>query len=229
VIVHTALLGLEMVFPQIVAERMACGDTAAVRRLYVTMTRWLICLSLYLIMFLSVFSEDVLVLIFGPAFGAGSAVLVIAGIGYFANAATGPVAHILTMGNRHKTFARISFAATVLSIGLSLLVVPQYGILGAAAVRALTLFAFNAVLVLVVYREFGIQPYDRACIMQVAAGLAVFGPVWLIHRVWNMFWIPAVASAAAYALLTLRFGVTDEDRELGGTVMKRMRRALGAK
>jgi O-antigen/teichoic acid export membrane protein len=228
VIVHTLLLGLEMVFPPIVAERMACGDTAAVRRLYVTMTRWLIWISLYLVMFLAVFSEEVLAVTFGPAFRAGGAALVIASVGYFANAATGPVAHILAMGDRHKTFAGISFATTVLSVCLSLLAVPRYGILGAAAAKALTLFVFNAILVLVVYREFRIQPYDRGCILQVAIAFAVFGPAWLIHWFSGMLWVPAIASAMAYASLTMRFGVTEEDRELGRGVMKKLRRVLGA-
>jgi O-antigen/teichoic acid export membrane protein len=227
IVVHLALIAVGFVFPQIVAERVACGDMAAVAQVYRTITRWLICLSLFFVMFLMVFSEDVLTLVFGPLFRSGAEVLIVASLGYFANAATGPVGYMLLMSNHHKTTAWVSSLTTAVAIGLSLAVIPRYGILGAAAVRTLTWGAYNAILVTIAYRQLKIQPYDRTCVMQVAVALVVFGPAWLAHRLLDSFWGPAVACVAAYTALTLRFALTDEDRTLGRTVLRRMRRALG--
>ena len=76
---------------------------------------------------------------FGADFASGSVLLAILVIGFLARASTGPIEYLLNMtGNQNATAAAYG-AAAVLNIILNLILVPRFGLEGAAAATAISL------------------------------------------------------------------------------------------
>lgn len=94
--------------------------------------------------------------VFGTSFIIGAQALTILAIGQFINAATGPVGYILNMSGLHKIESRISMLAALINIALCILLIPQWGILGAATANASAVILCNLARVGYVWKRLGI-------------------------------------------------------------------------
>jgi O-antigen/teichoic acid export membrane protein len=107
------------------------------------------------------------------------AVLVVLTVGAITNAAFGKVGHILIMGKR----GRLVLINTLINIGgnivLNILLIPQYGAMGAAIATVFTVyFLTNLVALLQVHYYMDINTFDRVTmtivsIVTICVGLAV--------------------------------------------------------
>jgi len=73
------------------------------------------------------------------------------------NAATGSVGNLLTMSGHERDAARGFVFAAVLNLVLNVLLIPAYGIVGAAVAAAISLISWNLILAALVYRRLGIH------------------------------------------------------------------------
>lgn len=80
---------------------------------------------------------------FGKDFKTGTAALLILTIGQFVNAISGSVGFILQMTGKEKVFQNIILAAAALNIALNALLIPRYGINGAAFANMIALVFWN--------------------------------------------------------------------------------------
>jgi len=81
--------------------------------------------------------------LFGNEFRMGAISLVFLTIGQFINALTGSVGYILNMTGKSVTVQNVNIGVTVLNLGLNALLIPYFGILGAAFASALTISLGN--------------------------------------------------------------------------------------
>lgn len=93
---------------------------------------------------------------FGDSFEAGAPALAILATGQFVNVATGSVRELLVMSGHERLVRNNFLGAAVLNVGLSLLLVPPFGIVGAAMATATSVAAMNVVAVFLVYWKLGI-------------------------------------------------------------------------
>lgn len=110
--------------------------------------------------------------LFGADFESGSALLAILVIGFLARASTGPIEYLLNMtGNQNATAVAYAMAA-ILNITLNLILVPRFGLEGAAAATAISLVAASIWLFMAVRRRLGISAFvfsfPRATALDVA-------------------------------------------------------------
>ncbi len=99
-----------------------------------------------LLVFFIFFGDQLLILLFGAAFGTAYVALVILALGRFASATLGPVGLVLQMtGYEKETAVGVAFAAG-LNIALNFILIPQFGINGAAFSTAIALVVSHAVL-----------------------------------------------------------------------------------
>jgi O-antigen/teichoic acid export membrane protein len=120
----------------------AANDKAGVARLAVRSTLLTTVSSVPLLLIFLIFPEKILSL-FGPNFEAGAQALIILTIGQFVNAATGPVGYLLNMSGFHRIEGRIAVAGAVITVGLCFVLIPIWGILGAAAANAIATASCN--------------------------------------------------------------------------------------
>lgn len=127
--------------------------------LYVTTTRWIFCISIAFSVF-AVIARREIMLIFGKDFIIdGPAVLFILLMGNMVNCLTGGVGFILSMTGHQKKELATNSIALMLNVILNLLLIPRYGILGAAVAMSSSQILVNALRVMLVYKIFKVQPF----------------------------------------------------------------------
>lgn len=109
------------------------------------------------IILLVVFGRPILRL-FGPAFDTGYAALVILCCGQLINALAGSVGFLMTMTGHQKQAAVIVAVTATLNVALNLLLIPPYGMVGAAAATAVTTAAWNLAMLAYVWTVLRINP-----------------------------------------------------------------------
>ena len=81
--------------------------------------------------------------IFGQEFKTGVYALILLTIGQFINAISGSVGFILQMTGKQKVFQNIIFIATLINIILNVILIPRYGINGAAFASMISMGLWN--------------------------------------------------------------------------------------
>ena len=119
------------VFPPLVAKLYHDGEIAEVRRLYEKTTRYLFLVSSVMIAFILVFSEPLLGL-YGEVYIEAKMVLIYRGIGQLVNACVGSVWYIVIMTGHPKIRFIGVLLSAVINVFLNYLLIPAWGIDGAA-------------------------------------------------------------------------------------------------
>jgi len=173
------LIAISTIFAPIIAELHSRHDQEQLARLLKTVTKWgfSLCLPVFLAFFFC--SEEVL-LFFGPEFRGGAVVLRILAVSQLFNVATGPVGWLLTMSgySRHNLLnALFTFG---ISLALAFLLIPRFGIIGAAVGAALSMLLVNLLRLVEVRVILGIHPYSPSYLKPILAGcLSAIGVIGL--------------------------------------------------
>jgi O-antigen/teichoic acid export membrane protein len=101
------------------------------------------------------FPEWVL-LFFGEEFQQGSSVLMILAVGQFINVATGSVGYLLQMTGHERLVRNTLLFSAFLLVSLSIMIIPLYGVVGAAFVSASMLAVQNIIMMLLVWKYLNI-------------------------------------------------------------------------
>ena len=94
--------------------------------------------------------------LFGNEISKGYIALILLISGYFINAVSGPVGTILNMTGNQVEYQRAMLCAAVVNIILNILLIPQYGINGAAFASMFSMFIWNVSSVVLIKRRFNI-------------------------------------------------------------------------
>jgi O-antigen/teichoic acid export membrane protein len=186
--------------PQISAA-LARGALDEARQVYGLVTAAMIWLAWPFFIVLAVFPDAVLS-IFGPEFGSGALSLTVLSLAMGLATVAGTVQTILLMGGRSSWQLADKSAALVLNVVLNLVLVPIWGIEGAAVAWAATILLDTALVVHQVQHLMGVRPAGRHLWVAAALSLGVTGSVALGSRlVWGssvtvMLWATAAAAVA---------------------------------
>src|SRR5204862_773939 len=107
-------------------------------------TRWSFSLSWPIFLCCALF-HDVILGIFGEKYIAGGVVLVVLALGNLVDAGVGSVNYLLVMTGHPKIILTNTITTVVVNITLALLLVPRFGVVGAAIAAASTVILLNAV------------------------------------------------------------------------------------
>ena len=105
--------------------------------------------------------------IFGKEFLKGTEALIILSIGQFVNAATGPVSNILMMTGKQKLNRNLMVATTILAIVLDLILIPRFGIVGAASVNTFGVIIMNLIPFFLIKKFYGFYTLDFTDLFKV--------------------------------------------------------------
>ena len=125
---------------------------AAFARETVSWTFWP---SLLMAMVVLVLGKPMLML-FGPEFDSGYPLLFLLVGGVVARAAVGPAESLLTMSGNQNICAAVYAMTLILNVGLSVLLIPAFGLWGAAIATALSMIFEASALSFTVWRKLGI-------------------------------------------------------------------------
>ena len=147
-----------------------------------TSTVWLIAASWPVYLLLAVFAP-VLLSVFGVDYVHGSAALAVLCVSQLVTVATGPVDVVLVQMGRSSQSLFNQTVALSLNVVLCVVLIPAYGIMGAAIARVVALQWNNLAPAFQVYRTTGLQPLDSAFRVVALAALGCFGCIGLAARI----------------------------------------------
>jgi O-antigen/teichoic acid export membrane protein len=106
--------------------------------------------------FLLIFGKPLLSL-FGPSFSSGYPLLYILSIGILVRASIGPAETLLTMAGQQGITAIVYTATFAFSIVLNIVLIPRFGLVGAASAMSLALIAETIALYTITATRLGIR------------------------------------------------------------------------
>ena len=99
-----------------------------------------------------VFPEAIL-LLFGEEFSIGWPVLIILAVGYFFNVITGSVGYLCIMCGYERLFRNAVFVSAAINVILNLVLIPEFGVIGAAISMATAIVVQNLIAVCIVWKK----------------------------------------------------------------------------
>jgi O-antigen/teichoic acid export membrane protein len=230
-LVGSLTAAISVLFNPMVADLHHNRHHTELDRLFKTATRWLFTLGFPLCLIEIAFSRDLLH-VFGNGFSSGATALAILALGQLVNIGTGTVAGLLAMVGRARMSVLNSAFFLSLSLVLDLLMIPPWGILGAAIANATSLTAVNVLRVVQVHRVLGIFPYDRRFLRPLGAGL-IGGTVALLLPLAGLDPLPRLVLrilvlGVVYLGALTAFGIDPVDREVARAFRDRLRRPAAA-
>jgi O-antigen/teichoic acid export membrane protein len=230
-LVGSLTASISVLFNPMVADLHHHRHHAELDRLFKTATRWLFTLGFPLCLIEIAFPRDLLH-VFGEGFSSGATALAILALGQLVNIGTGTVAGLLAMVGRARMSVLNSAFFLSLSLVLDLLLIPPWGILGAAIANATALAAVNVLRVVQVHRVLGIFPYDRRFLRPLGAGL-IGGTVALLLPLAGLeplsrLVVRILVLGVVYLGALAAFGIDPVDREVARAFRDRLRRPVAA-
>ena len=225
---HVWLLSLFVAVKPELARLHDRGDRRELGRLYATSTRWSLELTLPFVL-VSVLFRDAILRIFGGSFEAGATALVILTGAELVNAATGVCGPAIDMTGHTRTKVANSVVFTAILIATNALLIPEWGVVGAAVAALVATTVFNALCIAEMWVFERLLPFDASSWKPVAAGVGafVFGLVLDVLLPLDRFGVMVVLApvvCAVYGGLLLCFGLPPEDRLVIGRAIAKIPR-----
>ena len=151
-----ALAALGAVLDPIISQMYHEGRIADISRLIGKVVRLVLLGGAAMFAGLLLLGEFILGL-FGAAYVDATSLMLILAAGQMVNLSAGPSVSILNISGHQKIYMQLLLVCVVLTAGALWLVIPAYGVLGAAVVTSVMLAVMNAALGVLIYRKTGIR------------------------------------------------------------------------
>ena len=151
--------GNVVIAPQI-ARIYAQGDMVRLQRLVAISARVFFFTALPVALVFFAAGGHIAAWIFGPAFLRAQTPLALLAAGQFANASMGSVGFLLTMCGHEKVAAQILLRTALLNIALNFVLIPLFGMNGAAGAAAFTIILWNVLMYGAVKKHLRIRSVD---------------------------------------------------------------------
>jgi O-antigen/teichoic acid export membrane protein len=150
------LVSANAVVAPLIARLHATGRHDELQHMTKLAAKGICLMTLPIALVLLIFGRQILEL-FGEGFSAGYPVLAILVCGQLVNALAGPVGYLMSMtGHQNKAAAIVGFSAC-LNLALNGLLIPLWGMLGAAIATALSTATWNILMLRFVQKELEIR------------------------------------------------------------------------
>lgn len=158
-LVAVGLTAVNMAIAPQIARLYDSGEIDKLQRIITLSTRGVAVVSFPLALIFIVWGEDVITIVFGAEYSGAAIPLAILCLGQLVNASSGSVALILNMTNNDKKTLKGIFYSLAINLFLSIILIPSFGVIGAAISSSLSLAFLNLWLVRKTYKYTGIKSF----------------------------------------------------------------------
>ena len=212
-------------FSPMVAHLHHEGAMARLESLYAMATEWLLAIDILGALALWLYSEALLSL-FGPEFVAAASALVVLSSGLLVAAVFGASGYMLIMTGHPRLEMADNVLLLAANVLLNWLLIPRWGLLGAASATGLSMGGVHVLKALQVRWILGMQPFRRRTAMTLVLALAAALPArFIAHSVTSR---PIAGMIVGIAVMTVIYvpawwswGASDASHDvLGGLFVK---------
>ena len=129
---------LMMLFLPVLTETYSKGEKEVLNSIYLRVTKWIFFTNLMLVSFFVLFSRIIMKNLFGQEYISGNIVLIILSLGLFLGYLIEPTERMFMIFKKTKTIFLITISVLVSSLSLNFMLIPIYGMIGAAIAAAIT-------------------------------------------------------------------------------------------
>jgi O-antigen/teichoic acid export membrane protein len=174
-----SVAGMRYAFDSVAApmmsEALAQGDRERLRYNLALMTRWVASASAPIALTLLALRGPLLWL-YGPAYASGVTAMGLLVCGHLINGVLGLTGYVIVMSGRSGLFFWDNLSAAVVNLVLSFLLIPRYGVTGAAVASLISVAILMGTIVVQVWRLERVHPFNLALAKPfLAAGCAFLG------------------------------------------------------
>ena len=177
-------------------EMFARGDRPAANRVYQATTAWLILLTWPMYLLAVIFGPEILT-VFGRSYREGASVMVILGLTMLLQTACGQVDMVLVTAGRSSWSLANGLLAVGLNVGLDVLLIPRYGITGAAIGWSAAIAVANLMPLAQLAMTVRLNPFGRGTYIAALLSALSFGALPVAAR--GLLGHGAIPSLAAIA------------------------------
>lgn len=180
---------------------------------------WSFAVTLPIFIWVIIFRKELLTTLFEPEYAQSSIVLLIIAVTTLTEVAMGPVGTILEVHERTKVVFYTYAVAAIVNICLNLLLIPKFGMLGAALGTGLSLIILNVVQFSIVRRLLVLQ-YDLQRIIKaiLISMVYVIPPILLSITGWLTVFLSLPYFFAVVITIIILVNLQDADQELLGPI-----------
>jgi O-antigen/teichoic acid export membrane protein len=219
---------LFMIASPIIAQFMKDGEMEKIARVYSKSAINLLAVGLLIYIGLCVNLDNVFTIL-PEKYATGYYVVVFIGLSKLFEMGTGVNGDIILNSKYFRYDLLFNFCLAVLAICTNLILIPMYGITGAAVATAISIFLFNTFRGIFIYWKFRMQPYSIKTAYCILIGLLVlsinhFLPIW--DNVYFDIIMRSTIAVGIYVPLLLAFNISPD---INGMVTKLLAQAKGRK
>lgn len=183
-----------------ISEHLNSGNLAEIEKIYKLSVRYFLLFGGLLFLGVNLSITDLLHLLPEP-YHQGSMVVWIISLSALINMATGVNNAIIFNSAYYKTGTYLLYLLVVLAVIFNVIFIPRFGLEGAALATTLSGLVYNVVKWLVIYRKFGLQPYNSST-LKIILTIVLVGVL--------IYWLPLpgneiVRIALRSVLITLSY------------------------
>lgn len=232
ILVPMILQAVNSVFSPMVSSLHSQNKHQLLAHLYQMVTKWTLALALPLMLVLVFFATPFLGLL-GPDFRSGSLILIVIAVAEIVDCAVGSVGVLLVMSGNEKRYIRTQAVLAPLILGLKLVLIPRFGLLGAAMGAGFGIAASNLGNLWQVNKHLGMQPLNRSYLRLLGPAAAALLSVLMARFLAARTVFPpaaaillALASTYAVFLISAAYSLNQEERGLARIAWQRTRSLL---
>jgi O-antigen/teichoic acid export membrane protein len=171
------------IFLPVASGLFSTGRTEEMKSIYRIVTKWIFYLMFPAVLIFSLFSRQIINIFFGANYISGNVSLIVLSAGFFVLAILSISNNILITMKKTKTVAFHTIAAAVLNVTLNALLIPVYGIYGAAIATASSFVLWRLLDLINAYKYTRFNPFSFYIIKSVVAGLLSIAIIYMLSRV----------------------------------------------
>jgi len=165
-------IGLRRVSGVVISDAWKNNDMKAIQEVYYKSCLNQLVISIYL--FLAIWlSIDFMYELIRPEYAVGKYVVLFIGIAQVIEMATGTNYEVIVTSKYYKYNAYFLVLLFILVIGLNFLLIPKYGINGAAFASLVAMAVNNLMRFLFLYWKFKLQPFNSKFLVVIFIGVAI--------------------------------------------------------
>ncbi len=187
---------LSFIFLPVASRYYAQRDLESIRTLYVTATKWIVLASLPFFLVFVWRAGNSLALVYGSAYASNPLPLEIVTTGAFLSTLVGPAASVQVAFGQGRALLVNSVIAAVVDLLLAIVLVPSYGITGAAIAWAASTAVYPALSLLEIAWWNGVHPFYLHFGLPLAATLVPLGILFVLLPAGPIWTLPLLGGLA---------------------------------
>jgi len=196
ILIELPINALNAIFEPTIAEISGRGEEKSLLCLYRAVTPWIVVIGFFIFMLLIILADPIMEL-FGRNFLGGAIVLLILGLGQLINIGVGSAGALLNMTGHPRVILINTVSMICLNFILNCVLIPVYGIYGAALATAISLAAVNIFRLCEIKLILNISPFSSKYGKAISVAVISGGLIWAGNI------ILASSSASVRSLLLL--------------------------